>query len=645
MKIKDIADLFESLEEELNEIEVVANSVKEALEIAASEFNTEIYNLEYEILESGSSGFLGIGKKPYRVLVRSLATSGKSSVSSAEIESEVSHLNGKFWVVNTADGIFVKVVPPQGKGKMVSLSEVVSELQEMGVTNFDERVLRKEIETPSSEPIRVAPPIFSSEEVKYSLEITPDESKAFLHLDHPSSSSAKLPTVQEILELLSSRGIVYGINQEEIKNCIFEKRFDIPVEVASWDPPIPGKDAQIKYYFNTNVGINLGMIGNESIDFHKILQIENVVKGQVLAAKEPATLGKPGKTIRGRVIPATNGRDVSLANLAGKNVQISENGLELIALEQGQVVMKNGKINIEPIYEVLGDVATETGDIDFIGNVIVRGNVRDTFKVKAGGNVDIWGTVEKAEVVADGNVVIRTGIQGKEAGTVIAGGDVIAKFIERANVKSGGNVIVMEYILHSRVSAKNSVICLGRKASIAGGHVRAFKEIVAKQLGAESWIETVLEAGTDPDLQEKHDSLIHQKEKLSVQIEELKKELSVLQQLISSGGRIPEEKKEKFNSLNQRLKELSSELDSVEKELNEIKNKIEQATEDARISAYDVCYPNVKAKIRDSIHICKDLYKFITFKRENRTIIIVPYEESQEFKSIKEKTTKQLKKF
>jgi len=49
----------------------------------------------------------------------------------------------------------------------------------------------------------------------------------------------------------------------------------------------------------------------------------------------------------------------------------------------------------------------------------------------------------------------------------------------------------------------------------------------------------------------------------------------------------------------------------------------------------------VKIKIRDAIHICKDVYKFVTFKREGHNIIIVPYEEPKEIKEKKQELLKQ----
>lgn len=647
MDIKRIISLLEEIEDTSldNELEIVAFSIKEALEIASKEFNTEIFNLEYEILEPGSSGIFGIGRKPYRVLVRKIGDISTTSYTD-EHREEILSIDGKYFIVHTDEGLFLKVIPPEGKGKFVAYEEVVNELRRRGFDNFDEGKVRKEVSSPSNTLVLVGPPVPTdqSENSTVHVEVLPDESKALITLTRPSPKG-KVPSVNEVMKVLKMEGVVHGIIKENIERAICEGIFDVPVEVAVWTPPEPGKDAKINYYVNLSSKSSLFATSDkEIVDFHKVINIENVVKGQVLASKEPATRGKPGTTVRGKIIYTTDGKDVSLHNLAGKNVEISPDGLELIAKEQGQVVFKQGKIHVEPILEILSDVTTETGDIDFVGNVIIKGSVRDTFKVKAGGNVDIWGTVEKAEVIADGNVIVRTGIQGKESGTVIAGGDVVAKFIERANIKAGGNVIALEYILHSNIVSKQRVFCFGRKASIAGGHIKALYEISAKQLGAESWVDTILEVGSDPDLQERHDELIRRREELSNKVSELKKELMTLQQMIQSLGRIPPEKEERYFLMSSTLKEYSQELENIENELKAIKEQLDSASVEARVSAYGVCYPNVKIKIKDAAHTCKDQYKFVTFKREGRTIIMVPYEESQELREKKKEITEKSKK-
>ncbi|MGC8766593.1 MAG: FapA family protein [Brevinematia bacterium] len=643
MDLRKIVSLLDTLEDEesAEEIEVVAFSIKDALDIASRELNTEVFNLDYEIIESGSNGFLGIGRKPYRVVVRKIG--GLSYGRASNLNEESLSIDGKFFVSNTDEGVIVKIIPPQGNGKFVTYDEIVSELNKRGIYEFDERKLRKEVENPSGSIIVIGKPVDFGPEgnVMPQIEVLNDETKAFLTLPHPNSNRFKLPSKESILKLLKMENVIYGINEENIEKALIEGIFGIPIEIASWSPPEPGKDAKINYYVNVDKP-TLTLEGG-AVDFHKVIKIENVVKGQVLASKEPPTKGKPGKTIKGRIIPTTDGKDISLNSIAGKNVEISSDGLELIAKEQGQVVMKQGKIHIEPVLEIQTDVATETGDIDFVGNIIIRGSVRDTFKVKAGGNIDIWGTIEKAEVIADGDVIVRTGVQGKEQGKVIAGGNVFAKFIERANVIAGKDVIVSEYILHSNILSKSSVYCIGNKASIAGGSVMAMNEIYAKKLGAESWVDTLLEVGSDPELQKRYDELVKKKEEINYKISELKKELLTLQQLLQSYGSLPPDKQEKFNTINETLKVYSQEMENLDKEIKNIREQLDSAVIEAKISAKDICYPNVKIKIRDSIHICKDQYKFVTFKREGRNIIIVPYEESERLKEL-QKETKKVKK-
>ncbi len=48
-------------------VEVTGKTLNEAIDSALSKLGTTIDELEYEILEEGTKGFLGIGAKPYRI--------------------------------------------------------------------------------------------------------------------------------------------------------------------------------------------------------------------------------------------------------------------------------------------------------------------------------------------------------------------------------------------------------------------------------------------------------------------------------------------------------------------------------------------------------------------------------------------------
>ena len=77
------------------------------------------------------------------------------------------------------------------------------------------------------------------------------------------------------------------------------------------------------------------------------------------------------------------------------------------------------------------DVDNSTGNIKFIGNV-VRGNfVRLVGSI---GNVEAYG-VGKARQVSEGNIILRRGMTGNNKGRLIAGGDIVAKYIGNSIVE------------------------------------------------------------------------------------------------------------------------------------------------------------------------------------------------------------------
>ena len=74
-------------------------------------------------------------------------------------------------------------------------------------------------------------------------------------------------------------------------------------------------------------------------------------------------------------------------------------------------------------YEVPADVGASTGDIDYDGSVVVKGNVLTGYTIKATGDIIVNGVVEGAKLVTAGKIVLKRGIQGKGQASLEAGGD------------------------------------------------------------------------------------------------------------------------------------------------------------------------------------------------------------------------------
>ena len=68
----------------------------------------------------------------------------------------------------------------------------------------------------------------------------------------------------------------------------------------------------------------------------------------------------------------------------GKNVVCNPEMTIMYAAIDGLFTLTGGEtINVFPIYEVNGDVDYHTGNIDFVGTVVIRGNVLTGFRIRA----------------------------------------------------------------------------------------------------------------------------------------------------------------------------------------------------------------------------------------------------------------------
>lgn len=630
------------------EVEVFAFSIEDALKKAAEAMKVSIVNLEYKILERGESGFLGIGKKPDRILVkvsgssayvpRTVISGGGDDLDIGPSEPVIINQDGRYKLIVRQTGVMLRIEPPKGSGRKAELNEVLTHISQREIMRFDQAAVQAAVNRPSGEWVKIGdynPSIYDS---KIQIQVSPDEMKAFVTMTKPEKSG-RVPEIPEIVAALKSKNVYYGIKEKYITDAIENDMFNMAICVAEGDPSIEGKDAEVRYHFKTDIN-KVGMEDDTgNIDFHKLDIVQSVVVGQILATKVPAQRGKAGKTVTGRIIPAKDGRDIKM--VSGSNCHLSPDGMQIASDINGQVVFKNGKVNVEPILEVTGDVDPTTGDINFPGNVVIYGNVNDTYKVYSGANIEVKGHIGKADVVAEGNIVVRQGIQGKDEAKIVCGGDLYARFIERSIIRVEGFIYTNEAIMHSRVDCKNKVFCHGgKKSQIVGGQIRALYEVNAKNLGAEAYTETIVIVGTDPEKEERLVEIHRRKDELVKEMPDINKQLSNLSMLMSTGP-LPPEKQEIFNNLSDKSRELKEEINHLEEELTTIQEYLETLGKDAKVSASNMVFPGVKVRIKNATLNVKNEFKHITFSREGSgSVKPSPYEKSKELEEKSKDKTK-----
>ncbi|MBN2402533.1 MAG: FapA family protein [Spirochaetes bacterium] len=624
-----------------NDVEVFADSVKQALELASRELNADISMLDYEILEKGTPGLLGIGRKPYHLLVRQSESGGQykdvldieKKLSKVSIGDDIQliksgeNIDGKCKIRVSKSGIWLTVSAPKGRGKRIELSDVREQLNILRISNVDNKKIEKAVSSRSGKPVKIGEWIPNPEnDSRLSIEMSDDEMKVYVKIAKPRFSGRHLD-VDDVIESLKQAGVVTGINEEQIAKYLDDMDYSSVLVGAEGVKPKHGRDAYIDYKVRIDKSRTVFEEDEKGqVDFKDLDLLENVVVGQLLAVKVPLEEGVPGRTVTNRVLPAKSGKDIALKY--GKGTILSEDGLELTAEINGQVVYQHSKISVDPVHIVKGDVSLETGNIVFLGSVLITGNVQDNFIVKSAGNIEVRGSVQKAFLEAEGNIIVRQGIVGREEAKIEStGGSIYAKFIQSANVIVEKDVIVPEGILHSNVDAGSRIICTGRRAKIMGGVIRAGEEVNARYLGSDTFTKTEISVGINPKVLQQMTDLRTVLKESNDELEKLNLDLNTLKiHRAGSGQKLPADKEELYNKLLSQKQKLTGRIQEITIELEELKAYLNILEQKGKVCAEQCIYPGVDIHIKDEKFSVRDQYSHVKISMENDSIKIFEYE-------------------
>lgn len=401
--------------------------------------------------------------------------------------------NGYFQVVKAPGGFGVKLIPPADGGEEIRLHELLAYLENAQI-GYDLSAIKQSI-LPDRETVcflntNDCPEI----DERYELEMDEENMTATARFFPPSDAGKRI-TFDEFLKDLRYRNITAGLQMDVLQDHFqSDGIYCTDLVVAKGRAPRHGTDAKIEYFFNTDVHAQPEMREDGSVDYYNLNVINHCRQGDLLARIIPADEGDAGVNILGaRIKP----RDVKRVSLKfGNNIELSEDKMSITSKVNGHVMLVEDKVFVSDVYEV-ENVDLSTGNIEFEGSVQVNGNVTSNYVVKANGNVIINGVVEGAHIYAGGNIIIARGMNGMAKGTLTAGGNIVAKFIENAKAQADGYINAGS-ILHSDAIAGTEIVVSGKRGFITGGHVQAAKKIEVKTLGAVMGAPTVVEVGVSP---------------------------------------------------------------------------------------------------------------------------------------------------
>lgn len=464
---------------------------------------------------------------------------------------------------------------------------------------------------PSQEPapINAAPVVtLASNNMEAELKIIP-----------PQNGGSDL-TAEELKAALAAKGVIYGILENILEDLAKQPHYDQPVVVAKGLWPIDGRPAELSYKVRLGKDLKPRENPDGTVDYKDLGIFENVKENDVLCIKTPATAGTPGYNVLGAEVAAKPGRDATLP--AGKNTKLSEDQLQLLAACDGQVDLIGQKLHVQNTFILKGDVCNATGNINFLGNLIINGNVLTGFSVQATGNVTVNGSVEGAQVVAGGNIVLKEGLNGNGQGSVQAGGYIKAKYIQSGRAQAGGD-IESTFVQHSYIQSGSNINLIGSKGTLAGGKAVARNSINGSFIGGKnSPVPTVLEVGNDPATVERHQQLEQQIETSKNQKASLTQAITMLKEY-EKKGTLTADKRNALEQARTICCQLTESLEKMEAELEVVHEELATVGY-GTINIKQSIYPGVRIVIGPEQVLLETKYDFCSFMRGEQGITFTP---------------------
>lgn len=452
------------------------------------------------------------------------------------------------------------------------------------------------------------------------MNISSDGMEAYLNVPPPPQGEEY--TIEDFRGFLSERGVCEGIEEEALQKIIQDGIYGREVRVAVGERPIDGVDGYYEYNFKNEFSKKPKILPDGTVDYWSMKLIESVMEDQVIAVYHPAVQGKPGRDVKGKVVNEKRGRELS--PLRGRGFERKEDNVTYVASISGKIDLQNERITILPIYEISGDVDISIGNIDFIGDVVIHGNVCNGVSIKSTGNITIDGVVEAAKLHADKDIVLRSGMLGGNKSTIYAKGNLFAKFVEYTTVEVLGN-IEADVFMNSDVVCHSYIIMQGKRAKIVGGNVYAAYGIDANDIGNIAEANTYVSVGVGSKEDAKLAALKKKLDEEQETLDKLERGLHQFEILEQEKGSSYKNDPRRMQLLRERIKYtalINADTADIQRTEEIIKN-----ARHASVKAIRNVYPGVLVKIGDMLTNVKEQQSNLEFVRRVDHIVMESLDE------------------
>lgn len=428
---------------------------------------------------------------------------------------------------------------------------------------------------------------------KAEISVDPNCTTAFMTIEPPENGGLEM-TLDKALAAVAEKGISFGLMKKEIETAVKEKRYGENICIARWKPPVDGEDGKIEYYFRRDSTIKPTEDEHGKVDFKNLGLVRNIYKGTAIAKITLPTQGTPGTDIMGKNVTQKVG--IAAKFTVGKGTELVNDGTEIVATLDGNLVYSSGAFSVEETLVIRGDVDVSSGNIDFIGDVIIKGNVLEGFAVTSKKNVSINGSVTNGTITAEGNITVKLGSINSTLHS--EHGSIKLDFCENSKLYAEQNIEAASFVGGEVFAGKN--IIAGGKGIMMGGKYTALENITASVIGSESYAKTMITLGNNAILTEEMENAQHTIAAYEDKLDQLGKIIATLTEMAKTSKLSPDREQMKVNAMRSRF-QIQGEIKRLNARIKEIETTLERK-QNLSVSCKKAFYPGVTLRINSCVY-------------------------------------------
>ncbi|WP_051261238.1 FapA family protein [Desulfovibrio inopinatus] len=367
----------------------------------------------------------------------------------------------------------------------------------------------------------------------------------------------------------------------------------------------------LKHFFEPNAGgghIKPKELANGRVDLFDLGYVQNVIVDQLLIEIQP--LEKVDKaTVDKRFITPKKAFPPHV------NCKVNpQNPNQLLAAINGHIYYDDKTLTVKDGVHVKGDVDFHVGNILFVGDVVIDGNVLSGFTVKAR-NIRVKGCISGATISAMGYIVTDCGIKGAGNGELEAHGNIRAPYAENVLLSAGENILLDGSSMHSDLYAGKKIAIKGR---LVGGDIYCKDSVyIGERLGGGIGTTTTIILGYDP-------LLLRKAMTLQYKIDSLRERYEYFFKQTQKNEEAAVDFENKLSGMKRKLRALQGQQEKLWKQIVPSSD-----LSSCRLIIHGTLHPGVEVSIGSAYMKVDDFFENVVLRLAGKDIVIEPHQSAK----------------